>query len=178
MKKSLLLAFGLMVVVSLAACWIKNGDDLDDNDYVGDQDSEILGENEEIDDWYEDPLDYIYGKMSFTLEDLDDIDEYRFPVSYRYVVYGWDEAWVLGSWEYVYPEDVSQRLLLPIYENMEKRELISSVVDHDRINTIVSITLQNWEIYSVKFINDPETLKYVGASLNTQTGTILYTFNY
>ena len=38
-----------------------------------------------------DPLDGVYGKTSLTLEDLDKIDEYRFPKSYKYIKYDWTD---------------------------------------------------------------------------------------
>jgi hypothetical protein len=68
--------------------------------------------------------------------------------------------------------------LLPIQETMVNREVISSVMSYGRINTIVDVTLQNGESYPVLYIVDPDTLKYLGASLTTPTTTTLYTFGY
>jgi hypothetical protein len=111
------------------------------------------------------------------LEDFDRIDTYRFPASYTYTEYkmdGWE--WSVKTWEYVYPS--GHKYLLPIHEDMASREIVSSVMDHDRINTTVNVTLNNGESYSVLYINDPDTLEYIGASLSTPTSTTSYTFNY
>jgi hypothetical protein len=61
---------------------------------------------------------------------------------------------------------------------MVSREVVSSVMRHDRINTTVDIILENGESYPVLFIINPDTLEYIGASLSTPTTTTLYTFNY
>jgi hypothetical protein len=78
----------------------------------------------------------------------------------------------------VYPESGNHDVLLPIEETMVNKEIISSVMSHDRINTLVDITLKNGESYSILYIIDPDTLEYLGASLSTPKNTILYTFNY
>ena len=125
------------------------------------------------------PLEDVMGKKSLTVEDLNIIDEYKFPKSYTYSLYnwgGWDS--VLETWNYVYPDSVDHKLLLPIHENMATREVISSMVDNGKISTTVNIILNNGESYPVKYVNNPETLEYEGASLNTPTSTTLYTFEY
>jgi hypothetical protein len=107
---------------------------------------------------------------------LDRINRNRFPVSYTYSVY--DGENVVETWEYIYPENVDHNILLPIEETMVDRKVISSVMSHDRINTLVDVTLKNWESYSILYIVDPDTLEYLGASLSTPTATTLYTFSY
>ena len=64
MKRLLVVLLGLMVVV-VAACG-----------------------NKENDENAVDPLEDLIGSTSLTTEDLDRIDEYRFPKSYTYSVYG------------------------------------------------------------------------------------------
>jgi len=156
MKKILLVLIGFVLLSLLTACWksVDNGNDLEKVDLLED----------------------LRGKVPLTLEDLDRINENRFPVSYTYNVYKGEE--VIETWEYVYPENVDHNLLLPIEETMVGREVISSVMSHDRINTIVDITLQNGESYPVLYIINPDTLKYLWASLTTPTTTTLYTFSY
>ena len=78
----------------------------------------------------------------------------------------------------MYPKDVDHNILLPIQETMVDREVISSVMSHDRINTMVDITLENGKSYPILYIIDPDTLEYLGASLSTPKNNILYTFNY
>ena len=151
---------GLMVIV-VAACGNKeNG-------------GSVFVENQE------DPLQDIVWKKSLTVEDLDRIDEFRFPESYKYIKYDWDK-WDsnVETWEYVYSGDMDNIVLLPIHENMVDREVINSEVENNLINTTVDIVLKNGESYPVKYVNDPETLQYLWATLNTPTSTILYTFEY
>jgi hypothetical protein len=61
---------------------------------------------------------------------------------------------------------------------MASREMINSVMDHGTINTTVDIILENWEIYPVLYVNNPDTLEYMEASINTPNNTTIYTFNY
>ena len=151
MRKLLLVLISFVALFLLTACWKKNL-------------------------WNVDSLEDLREKTALTLEDLDRISENRFPVSYRYNVYKWEEE--IETWEYVYPENMDKKLLLPIQETMVNREVISSETSYGRINTIVDVTLQNGESYPVLYIVDPDTLKYLGASLTTPTTTTLYTFDY
>ena len=126
-----------------------------------------------------DSLDDLREKTPLTLEDLDRIDEYRFPVSYTYNVYNLEESdTAIETGEYIYPKWVNHRLLLPIHENMASREIISSVMKNDKIETLVDIVLDNGEIYPVRYIINPDTLQYIRASVNTPTTTTTYTFQY
>lgn len=152
-----------MLLSLLAGCWknVNNGDNL------------WTSSNNQVN---EDTLEDLVEKTPLSLEDLDRINRNRFPVSYTYSVY--DGENVVETWEYIYPENVDHNILLPIEETMVDRKVISSVMSHDRINTLVDVTLKNWESYSILYIIDPDTLEYLGASLSTPTTTTLYTFNY
>ena len=152
-----------MLLSLLAGCWknVNNGDNL------------WTSSNNQVN---EDTLEDLVEKTPLSLEDLDRINRNRFPVSYTYSVY--DGENVVETWEYIYPENVDHNILLPIEETMMDRKVISSVMSHDRINTLVDVTLKNWESYSILYIIDPDTLEYLGASLSTPTTTTLYTFNY
>ena len=66
MKKGLLVAFGLMAVVLLSACGNK---EVVDNQNDGKS------------------LENMYGNLSFTMEELDVLEEKLFPVSYSYTTY-------------------------------------------------------------------------------------------
>ena len=152
-----------MLLSLLAGCWknVNNGDNL------------WTSSNNQVN---EDTLEDLVEKTPLTLEDLDRINRNRFPVSYTYSVY--DGENVVETWEYIYPENVDHNILLPIEKTMVDRKVISSVMSHDRINTLVDVTLKNWESYSILYIIDPDTLEYLGASLSTPTATTLYTFSY
>lgn len=167
MKKSLLLVLGLMVVSLLVACGTKDGNEW----WVDSVDGTIVNEENNVN-----PLADLIEKTPLTLEDLDRINEYKFPVSYKYDTYdlsGGNSS--VQTWENVYS---SNKFLLPIEEEIETKEIVSSVMSHDRIYTTMDVTLKNGESYSVVYINDPDTLEYVWASVTTPTSTTSYTFNY
>ena len=156
MKRLLVVLLGLMVVV-VAACG-----------------------NKENDENAVDPLEDLIGSTSLTTEDLDRIDEYRFPKSYTYSVYGWNmRDSEIESWAYVYPEKVKHKFLLPVHEEMTYRSVVSSVVDENNvIITTMRVTLDDGETYSVKYMNNSDTLKYMEALVETPTRITSYMFEY
>lgn len=171
MRKNLLVIFGLVATCVLAACGSKVQDQWDVSDV---NNIDVMDENEQ-----RDPLAGLYEKTPLTLGDLSKIDRYKFPKSYTYTILN-ENGNIIETWEYVYPEFEEDAIpeLLPIYKETVNMEVIKSVMDHDRINTTVNVTLENGEIYSIIYIINPDTLKYAGASLYKPTETILYAFNY
>ena len=169
MKKTLFIILASMMVVAVTACGKK--DDNENNILGVDVDTNYMQDDNNLED--------LIWKTSLTLKDLDRIDEYRFPKSYSYVTYKWN-AWnsTVETWDYIYLKDVNNKLLLPIYENMADREVINSSIEDGVIITMVDITLNNGESYSVKYMNNPETLEYVQATFNAPTSMTMYKFNY
>jgi len=171
MRKNLLVIFGLVATCILVACGSKVQDQWDVSDV---NNVDVMDDKEQ-----EDSIASLYEKTSLTLDDLSIMDRYRFPKSYTYTILNGNGN-IIETWEYIYPEfeedDIPE--LLPIYKETVKMEVIKSVMDHDRINTTVNVTLENGEIYSIIYIINPDTLKYSGASLYKPTETILYAFNY
>ena len=113
------------------------------------------------------------GVTSLTIEDLDNAP---FPVSYTYETS--DESGVIDSGEYEYPEDIDHSLLIPTHATMIDREIIDSSIQDGMIYTDVNATLQDDTVVEILYINDPDTLEYVAASVITETETTLYTFAY
>ena len=139
MKKNLLVVLCLITTILLCACGTKDKTEnvLDSADNTA---SNITTNGQDNTD----PLADLREKTSLTIEDLDRIDQYRFPVSYTYTTYNWnDPNATVETKEYIYPENVDHKLLLPIHENMASREMINSVMDHGTINTTVDIILEN-----------------------------------
>ena len=180
---------GLMTVMFLAACEKQPG-----NVNVENNPNEVVdvnlenggegvdnGEIENFDNWEVDMNggdEQVYAKTSLTVEDLNEIDSVLFPAWYNYQVYDsqtWDPK---DQWEYVYPEDVSHTLLLPIHATMANREIISSSIEDWNIYTLANVELQDGTTAMVLYINSPVTLEYLSASVNTDSEVILYGFNY
>lgn len=175
MKKCLLVIIGMALIVSLSAC----GSSKDAwNDWWNSvsKTNEKSSWNTELDQLIVD----LHNKTPLNLDDLDRISEINFPKSYSYEVYNWEEnnEWPTETWEYIYPEDISHRLLLPIHDEMIERNVVSSLMNNDEVHTIVNITLEDGISYSVTYITDPDTLQYNRALLSTPVGTTVYTFNY
>lgn len=162
MKKNLLVVLGLVAVLVISGC----------------------GKSKNVEDTDQPAKEYVYGindiywKTSFTLEDLSIIADEKFPSSYSYVIYQgeWEESWDVG--EYIYPSDMSHDLLLPEYVNVVSSELVSSKLENDKIDTVVKVTTYDGREYSILYVNDSETLKYLAASVDDGESVVLYTFRY
>lgn len=171
---------GLMTVVFLSACGnkeVENSDVQNDNtdvEQVNDVSEEEVNVSEEVNV----ESDNEYTKSSLTVDDLNEIDNMLFPVSYNYETYKWDDEGTSDSGSYTYPEDVDHSLLLPIHKDMESREIVSSGIEDWMIYTIVNATLKDGSIVSILYINDPVTLRYIAASVNGDAETTLYSFVY
>ena len=183
MKKTFAIMLGLAVVVFLSACGDKKVDEQNVQDNTdASQVTEVSGDEvvdntDEIEN-VEDNNGSMYTKESLTIDDLNYVDEVLFPVSYNYNVYKWEDENTSDSWSYTYPENVDHSLLLPIHEDIENREVTSSSIEDGMIYTMVDATLKDGSHTSILYINDPITLQYVAASVNSDTETILYSFIY
>lgn len=179
MKKSLIVMLGLVMATFLAACQDQPVDNPD-------VDNNVVIDANEVDNWWDadNGEDVDNGeeaqakKTSLTIEELDDIDASLFPTSYTYETYNWDENGTSESGEYVYPEDIDHSLLIPVHATMASREITSSSIEDGMIYTVANVTLQDGTVLSVLYINDPVTLQYVAASVNSEKETSLYTFQY
>ena len=155
MKKVLVVAFGLMSAVLLSAC----------------------GNKDVVDNWGDGKaLDDLQGRVSLTMEELDTLQDKLFPVSYEYTTYLKEDGSISDTWKYVYiPED---EYLLPIEKYIVSKEVSSSEIQNGLIYSMVDATLDGWDMVSILYINDPETLKYSFATLYTEKETTQYAFNY
>ena len=154
MKKWLIVAFGLIAVVLLAGC----------------RNKEVENQNE----WKS--LNNLDNNISFTLDELDSLEQRLFPTSYVYTIYQKEDWTVLASGNYAYlPDD---KYLLPIEENLTGRVLSSSEIKDNMVYSMVDAKLDDDSVVSVLYINDPETLKYYFATVYGEDETILYTFKY
>ena len=167
-----------MTVVFLAACGDKKVENPDVEDTGTEQVTDVAVDSVDWDLDNEENDGTEYAKTSLTVEDLDHIDEVLFPVSYNYEVYKWEDENTSDSWSHTYPSDVDHSLLLPIHADVVSREVVSSNIEDGMIYTTVDATLEDGSVISILYINDPITLQYVAASVNTDVETTLYSFVY
>ena len=155
MKKGLVVVFGLVAALFLTAC-----------------------NNKEVVDGWGDvkTLEDMQWSVSFTMDELNTLEESLFPVSYAYTTIRNEDWSITDSGEYIYlPED---KYLLPIDKFVVNKELSSSEVNNGLIYSMVDVTLDGGDMVSVLYINDPQTLKYSFATLYTEKETTQYAFNY
>lgn len=153
MKKWLIVALGLIAVVLLAGC----------------RDKEVEKQSE----WKS--LDSMYGNISFTMEELEVLEDELFPSLYSYTTYDKKDWSVLEEGNHIYWSN--HEFLLPIDEYITDKVVSSSEVENGMIYTMVDGKVGD-ESVSVLYINDPETLKYSFATVYWKNENILYAFRY
>lgn len=159
MRKRLVVVGVLVMAMFLSAC-SKNGWE------------SIFGGKSEL------TLNDIYGKTSLTVDDLEAIDRLLFPKWYSYQTYRLSDWSILDSGDYEYGDDVDNSLLLPVYDWMAGKEVVSSYVEKNMIYTKVDVMFNNGKVIPVLYVNDVDSLKYIFANVYTEKETIMYTFNY
>ena len=154
MKKGLIVMFGLIVAVFLSGCDNRGGD---------------VWKNGIV-------LDDMYGQTSFTVEELDLLEESFFPASYTYKTYKKGEWVVIDSGEYVYAPN--EKYLLPIGKYIVDKEISSSEINSGLVYSVVDATIEGSGMVSILYINSPETLKYSSATMYMGDEVTIYRFNY
>ena len=91
---------------------------------MDDSSEEAVVENDALDNEVEE----VKEKTGLTVQDLDEIDDALFPVSYSYEVYSLDSDEVKDSGQSTYPDGWDHKQLLPIHSEMESREVVSSEI--------------------------------------------------
>ena len=118
-----------------------------------------------------------WTKWSLTNEELNQIFETDFPISYTYTIYNF-ETKEYDSWEYIYPENLDYSLLIPEHATMVSREVISSAIEDGMIYTDTKVVLQDNTEIKVLYIVNPETMKLIAASVENGNETRNYQFAY
>ena len=116
-------------------------------------------------------------KTSLTNDELDQIIDENFPISYSYTVYN-TETDELDSWEYIYPEDLSHTLLIPEHATMASRNVVSSAIEDEMIYTDTEVKLQDGTEIKVLYIVEPETMQVIAASVQNGNVSRNYQFAY
>lgn len=116
---------------------------------------------------------------SLTYEDLEGIAENNFPSESTYTVVDLaTEATTTG--ENVYMEDTSHNLvnITPAFPATTSQELLSSGIEDGMIYTLFDVSYENGTTGNVLYINDPETLNFVAATVDNAGISTNYQFVY
>ena len=116
---------------------------------------------------------------SLTYADLEGIAENNFPSESTYtVVDPTREATSTG--ENVYPENTPHNLvnITPAFPATTSQELLSSGIEDGMIYTLLDVSYENGTTGNVLYINDPETLNFVAATVNHAGISTNYQFIY
>ena len=116
---------------------------------------------------------------SLTYEDLEGIAENNFPSESTYTVVDLaTEATTTG--ENVYMEDTPHNLvnITPAFPATTSQELLSSGIEDGMIYTLLDVSYENGTTGNVLYINDPETLNFVAATVNNEGMSVNYQFAY
>ena len=68
--------------------------------------------------------------------------------------------------------------ILQLGIGLSNEDIFCTSIEDGMIYTMVNATLKDGSVVSILYINDPITLQYVAASVNSDTETILYSFIY
>lgn len=116
---------------------------------------------------------------SLTYEDLEGIAENNFPSESTYTVVDLaTEATTTG--ENVYMEDTPHNLvnITPAFPATTSQELLSSGIEDGMIYTLLDVSYENGTTGNVLYINDPETLNFVAATVDNAGISTNYQFVY
>ena len=116
---------------------------------------------------------------SLTYEDLEGIAENNFPSESTYTVVDLaTEATTTG--ENVYMEDTPHNLvnITPAFPATTSQELLSSGIEDGMIYTLLDVSYENGTTGNVLYINDPETLNFVAATVESEGMSVNYQFAY
>jgi len=149
---------GVILITLLSGC----GSSVKDVDEIGASEGRTLSD--------------IKWSASLSVEDLDIISEELFPKSYSYTEY--NDGVLVNSGEFIYGDDMDRSLLLPIHAAVSSRNISSSNLEDGMIYTLVDIVLVDSAEGTILYINDPESLRYVAASVEVDGSTLLYAFRY
>ena len=116
---------------------------------------------------------------SLTYSDLVRIAETNFPTSstYEKVIRETEET---TTGDVVYPEDTPNNLtnITPDFAKIAKEELLSSWIEDGMIYTNFDVEFENGTTGNVLYINDPETLNFVAATVESEGIYINYQIQY
>ena len=116
---------------------------------------------------------------SLTYEDLEGIAEMNFPTSSTYTVVDLATEETTNK-ENLYHEDTPHNLvnITPDFAPIKEQTLLSSAIEDGMIYTNFDVTFDNDTTGNVLYINDPETLNFVAATVENEGMSVNYQFAY
>ena len=116
---------------------------------------------------------------SLTYEDLEGIAEMNFPTSSTYTIVDLATEETTNK-ENLYHEDTPHNLvnITPDFAPIKEQTLLSSAIEDGMIYTNFDVTFDNDTTGNVLYINDPETLNFVAATVESEGMSVNYQFTY
>ena len=116
---------------------------------------------------------------SLTYEDLEGIAEMNFPTSSTYTIVDLATEETTDK-ENLYHEDTPHNLvnITPDFAPIKEQTLLSSAIEDGMIYTNFDVVFEDWTTGNVLYINDPETLNFVAATVESQGHSINYQYAY
>ena len=123
---------------------------------------------------------FIYDDVTaLRLVDLESDAESNFPLSYTYtnVDLATEES---TTWDFLYHEDTPNNLanITPDFAPISESKFLSSGIEDGMIYTNFDVVFEDWTTGNVLYINDPETLNFVAATVESQGHSINYQYAY
>ena len=114
---------------------------------------------------------------SLTLDDIDSITKNNFPLSFTYTKQALDTN-ESSTWEFLYHEDTPHNLanITPDFPAIKESVLNSSAIEDWMIYTHFNVTFDDNTTGTILYINDPETLNFVAATVEQGNNYINYQY--
>jgi len=122
---------------------------------------------------------FTYFVESLTYADLEEIAKSYFPASNTYTIYNF-ETEETSNGENVYMEDTPHNLtnITPDFGTVVDQNLLSSAIEDGMIYSNFDVTYDNGTTGNVLYINNPESLLFVAATVENEGNSINYQFSY
>ena len=122
---------------------------------------------------------FSYSVESLTYEDLEDIaGSYKFPESNTYSIFNM-ETQEATTWEVVYLDDTPHNLtnLTPDFPAIKEYKLNNSGIEDGMVYTHFDVVFEDDTTGNILYINNPESLRFVAATVESEGNTVNYQYN-
>ena len=141
-----------------------------------------MEEQTEVEAADDENIDFVlpeWAKTSLTYENLEEIAETNFPTSSTYTVVDLATEEITNK-ENLYHEDTPHNLvnITPDFAPITEQTLLSSGIEDGMIYTNFDVVYDNGTTGNVLYINDPVTLNFVAATVESEGMSVNYQFAY